>query len=306
MSPRRARAALFAVLAGTAGAQEGGEVALCRAFDDASVALASSSASERSAAAARASDLFLRLPMGAARDLRLAAGAEATLAAGRSALALTLATAAGGDPPPPRLVTVELRALAQLGRFGAFVAALPRGDRASPAAVRAALAAEELQLLPLAAQALRGDDSLAGAREVFERLAALRPLRSYRLANLALCLRQIGAIDAAFRVYERGRALSPEDLELWNDYGLLLRATGRRSAAVEAFRKSVALDLARSSPARARGPAITNLLHMEALSPGEVGDDPVPIANEALAQRPQATMLRRLMIDVQLDRLTRR
>ena len=44
---------------------------------------------------------------------------------------------------------------------------------------------------------------------------------------------------------------------------------------------------------------------MEALAPGEVGDDPVPIANSALAQRPQATMLRRLMIDVQLDRLTR-
>jgi hypothetical protein len=32
----------------------------------------------------------------------------------------------------------------------------------------------------------------------------------------------------------------------------------------------------------------------------------VPTANQALQQRPQATMLRRLLLDVQLDRLTRR
>ena len=305
MSLRCAPVALFATLAGAAVAQHADQAALCRAFDDASLALASASPDGRQAAAIRASALFLQIPLGAARNGRLATGAEATLTAGRKQLALKLAAAEGLGSRPPKLVTVELRALAQLGRFGVFVRALQRADEAHPAAVRVALAAEESRLLPLAAEALRGGGSRAGGRHVFARLAALRPFRSYRLANLALCLRQVGAIDEAFRAYGRGRELAPADLELWNDYGLLLRATGRRAEAVAAFRRSVALDLARPVPLRARGPAITNLLHMEALSPGEVGDDPVPIANSALTQRPQATMLRRLMIDVQLDRLTR-
>ena len=253
MSLRCAPLALFATLAGAAVAQQADLVALCRAFDDASLALASSSPDGQQAAATDASDLFLRIPLGPARDRRLAAGAEATLTAGRQKLALKLATAAG--PRTSTLVTVELRALAQLGRFGAFVRAMQRAEDASPAAVHAALAAEESRLLPLAAEALRGEASRAGARHVFERLAALRPFRSYRLANLALCLRQVGAIDDAFRAYGRGRELAAADLELWNDYGLLLRATGRRAEAVAAFRRSVALDLARPAPLRARGPA---------------------------------------------------
>ena len=82
----------------------------------------------------------------------------------------------------------------------------------------------------------------------------------------------------------------------------LLRAQGRRSEALAAFAESVRLDLARSEQDRAKGPAITNLLHMEALAPGAAGQDPLPTALRALSQRPDAVMLRRLTLDVVLDR----
>ena len=164
---------------------------------------------------------------------------------------------------------------------------------------------EEAKLLPLAAAALRGTDRASG-RAVFEAIAALEPFQSYRLANLGLCLRQIGDLEAAERAYELGRQRAPEDLELWNDYGLLLRATGRRNEALAAFRQSVALDLARDDSRRATGPAITNLMHMEALAPGDQGADPVPTATASLVKRPDATMLRRLTVDALLDRLARR
>jgi tetratricopeptide (TPR) repeat protein len=159
--------------------------------------------------------------------------------------------------------------------------------------------------LPLAASALRGPDRPAG-RGIFERLARLEPWASYRVANLGLSQRQIGDAEAAERVYRSGLARAPLDLELWNDLGLLLRARGRRAAAVEAFRESVRIDLARPAAARGTGPAITNLLHMEALEPGAPGQDPLPTALHSLAQRPDATMLRRLTIDVLLDRAASR
>jgi hypothetical protein len=81
---------------------------------------------------------------------------------------------------------------------------------------------------------------------------------------------------------------------------------------LDAFWESVRLDWARGPALRGKGPAITNLVHMEALgvgaSPaagaGAAGQDPVPLGREALAQRPDATMLRRLMLDVELDRRT--
>jgi hypothetical protein len=43
-------------------------------------------------------------------------------------------------------------------------------------------------------------------------------------------------------------------------------------------------------------------VHLEATRPGPV-PDPLPDANEALAARPDAVMLKRLVLDVALDRL---
>jgi len=249
----------------------------------------------------RACDAFLRLAPGPARDERLPAGAALALAAGRNELALELAT--GGELP--ELVTVRLRALARLGRFDAFVDGLLEVLPAAPAAARAALESEEGRLLPMAAEALRREDPTPG-KFVFQMLARLEPVQSYRIANAALCLRQLGDVDAALAMYERGRELAPDDLQLLNDQGLLLRGIGRHDEAIATFRRAVALDLERPEPMKGRGPAITNLMLSECLQPGSAGDDPLPIAVDALRRRPDARLLRRLTLDVQLDRLEQR
>lgn len=296
-----ARVWALAWLAGVAVGQ--GE--LVTAFDRVATRYAEASATDRKEIAHELSNAFLRLPEGDARTERLPLGAEATLAAGRVDHALLLSTPEREPQRNPRLLTVRLRALAQSGRLVELTRIVKRQGETDSKAVAAALDAEELLLQPLAAAALRGPDRPAG-RLVFEFLAGLEPVRSYRVANLGLCLRQIGDLEAAFETYQVGRRIAPDDLELWNDYGLLLRSVGRREEALAAFRRSVALDLARPAELRAKGPAITNLMHMEALAPGGQDGDPVPTATESLRQRPQATMLRRLMLDVQLDRALRR
>lgn len=265
---------------------------------------------QRQALASQVSDAFLRLPDGAGRASRLPAGAHATLAAGRAELALQLTDPAkSGDPQTDEvLLTVRLRALAQLDRLVEFARIVQKQAASEAKAVTDALRLEERRLLPLAAKALRTRDRPSG-RLVFQHLATLEPIQSYRVANLGLCLRQIGDLEAAYQTYALGQRLSPNDLELWNDYGLLLRATGRWREALAAFRRSVALDLKRPGPLQGHGPAVTNLMHAEALQKGLVGGqgserDPAPTAVLALEKRPNATLLRRLMLDLSLDRLT--
>lgn len=299
---RRSGWLLPLLLAGAVCGQQGQE--LLAAFDRLAARLDGAPREQLAELAAETSNAFLRLPEGAARDRRLPAGATATLSAGRVEHALRLSVQEPGAAFRPRLHTVRLRALAQLGRLVEFARLLRMPGQGARDAAAVALAQEEARLLPLAAAALRGPDRPAG-RLVFERLYALEPFASYRASNLGLCLRQIGDLGAARRVYERGLERAPSDLELWNDYGLFLRAAGQREDALAAFRRGVELDLARGPAQRATGPAITNLLHLEALWPGSQGEDPVPVADQALAQRKSATMMRRLLLDVQLDRLTR-
>lgn len=249
------------------------------------------------------SDIFLRLPEGDGRSQRLPAGAHATLHSGRTEIALQLASPQGGKMQTNDvLLTVQMQALARLGRLAEFARILDQQSSTKPAAVTAALRSEEGRLLPLAAMALRTPERPAG-RAVFQKLATLEPIKSYRVANLGLCLRQIGDVPAAFQTYALGKKLAPNDLALWNDYGLLLRATGRHEEALAAFRRSVAIDLRRDQSQRGQGPAITNLMHFESLHPGKAGADPMSTARFALEKRPHATLLRRLTLDVTLDRL---
>ena len=298
-STQLAMACVAAILAAPAPTQD------AASFDRAYSEYAAAPLAERAQRAAAASDCFLRLPNGAERRQRLGLGAAATLDAGRTKLALELAEQAlDAGVDASSLVTSELRALARLGRVRELVTRARRRARRHGDAVQQAFRLEERELLPLAATALRQGDRESG-RYVFEQLAALQPPESYRLANLALCLRQLGDAEAALQVYERARHLAPDDIELENDFGLLLRATGQPEAALEAFWRSQQRDLLRPEPLRGRGPAITNLLHFEALRPGAVDPDPVPPASAALARRPDAAMLRRLLLDVHLDRLDR-
>ena len=299
----RRRAFLFVVWLAGAAALPGQTVA---AFTEAQAQFVAASAEQRRAAAALASDRFLLLPAGAGRARCLVDGVVATVAAGRHALAIGLADEArAAGLASSELVAAHLTALLHAASWTAFADRAVADLAEWPAAVHAVLAAEEAKLLPLAEKALRAGDTTRG-RFVFAELAAIEPVASYRLGNLALCLRQLGDLPAARAVYERARVAAPEDLELENDYGLFLRATGDEQGAVRAFTRAWQLDLARAPELRARGPAITNLLHFAATRPGLLADDPLPAVREALALRPDATMLKRLVLDVGLDRLTGR
>ena len=252
----------------------------------------------------QASDAFLRLPLGSERNKRLVQGALAALHSERTQIALEIPSKPDEsiEESQPELLLIHLQALARLGRLLDFERLAQQQANQHPQAVESALRQEERYLLPLAAQALRTADQSSG-RALFEALAKLKPVQSYRVANLGLCLRQIGEIDAAFETYEYGLKLAPQDLELWNDYGLLLRATGQRQQALKAFRQSVAIDLQRDEPLRGQGPAITNLIHAESMHPKKNGSDPMATARIALKKRPGATLLRRLTLDVTLDSL---
>ncbi|MBX3464118.1 MAG: hypothetical protein KF830_13170 [Planctomycetes bacterium] len=250
----------------------------------------------------RASDAFLALPPGPERDRRAAAGIEATLAAARQQLALELAVEARGRSPSPAVVTLHLRALARLGHLPEFVATARADTATQRAAVDAALLAEHGALLALADAALRAGATPVG-RYVFERLAAVEPADPGRLADFALACRHLGELDTAERTYATALQLAPADALLVNDHGLFLRATGRREAATAAFWRSFELDAGVAGGRPGDGPAITNLLHAEALQPGSVQPDPLPRAANALARRPEAAMLRRLVLDTALDRL---
>ncbi len=273
------------------------------AFDAAWAAAEAAAPPERARALARASDAFLALPPGPARDVRLVQGVEATLLAGRSELALQMTdeARAAGDRSAG-LLTLHLRALTALGRLPALVACARAEAGAQRAAVDAALLAGQGLLLPLADAALRRGERADG-EFVFEWLAAIEPADPLRIANHALVLRHLGELGAALQAYGRARELAPQDALLANDLGLCLRAAGRREQALATFWHSLALDGAVPGGQQGDGPAITNLLHVEALQPGAVRPDPLPLAAAALRRRPDAAMLRRLVLDTCLDRL---
>lgn len=270
--------------------------------------LGADSAAERERLAAAASDLFLRLLPGTdLRRARLAAGLHATVAAGRAEVAADIAAALPAAAlQDPEVARWQLTAYARAARTGEFAAVLRAArQRGHERAVLQVLADEEARLLPLADRALRRGDAASG-RALFEALAGLAPPRAWRYANLGLCLRHLGEIEAAERAYERAVELAPEDAQIRNDLGLLLRATGRGDAARRAFAASYALDTATPGGRPGDGPAITNLLHFAAIAPPGApppSPDPLPDAARALGVRPDAAMLRRLLVDVVLDRL---
>jgi tetratricopeptide (TPR) repeat protein len=302
--PRAVGVLAFGVLA--FGAFAGGALAQDPATFDAAWQdyVTATDPASRQQAAHRASDAFLAMPEGRERTERLPRGVASCTAAERTTLALELAAeawrAAQGTPSPD-LVTAHLVALARAGELTRFVAmAKEQGDR-EPLAVTTALVAAEAWLLPLADAATRRGD--AAGRYVFERLAAIEPVTSWRLANCALLLRHLGEVDDARALYERARALAPNDGTLENDYGLFLRATGDPAGALAAFRRGYDLDAAVPGGRKGEGPAVTNLLHHEVLHPGRVVPDPLPLGSAALALRPDAVMLRRLVLDLALNRL---
>jgi len=254
---------------------------------------------------AAAASAYLALPAGPAQRARLLEGGEALRRAGKVDLAQACvddAVAAGMRSGP--LASLAVRTAFAGQPFAAAVAVARRWSGPFPESVRAALVADEAKAGAAAEKAVRLG-AAADGRFVFAQLAAARPLAAYRVANYALCLRQIGDVDEARRQYDLARALGPDDPEIENDFGLFLRAQGDLVGAVGAFWRAWGLDLARAPAARARGPAITNLVLLEAVRPGAAGGDPLREAAPALAARPDAAMLRRVVIDAAVRRALR-
>ena len=262
-----------------------------------------SAPTQRAAAAREASDCFLAMPGASERERNLLAGIEATAMAERWSVVLDLVADLPADAPRPRTVAAaHLRAVLEQQGLAAFVAMAKQQLRVSQPATHDVLVAVEAKVAGLAEKAVRSGD-IANGRFVFEELAAVQPTAAYRLANLGLCLRQFGDSAGALRAYERARAEAPADLDIANDHGLSLRASGQLVAALQAFQRSQELDLLRAPEQRGRGPAITNLVHLVAVEAKVAVADPLPAAAAALAVRPDATMLKRLVLDVGLDRL---
>lgn len=270
------------------------------AFDAAAVDLAAAGPADAATGqrAATALALFLQLPPSAGRDARLDLAVAMAFFAGRHDVAVQLAADGhDADRATGLLWTYELRALAQLGRLDQFVARGRDGEQRDQwAAVATALLAEEPRLLPLADRMLR-QGRTEPALWVFQALSRAAPADAVKLANLALTFRHLGNLRASLDAYQRAVALAPDDLGIRNDLGLFQRATGMTAAAAATFRACEALD-----DPRGAGPAITNLVHMEVLAPGSAGIDPLRWATAGLAVRPQAAMLRKVTLDLILDR----
>jgi tetratricopeptide (TPR) repeat protein len=271
-------------------------------FDRAFAAFVGADAAGKAAAATAAATAFLGLPAGSERAARLLEGAEALVADARSGLAAeVVAEARALGMRNGRLARVAVAAGLRSGSFAAAMASARLDVVAWPVDVRAAMVADEALVAAAAEQALR-QGGLADGRFAFEQLAAATPQAAYRVANFALCLRQLGEIEAARRQYALALALAPDDLEIANDFGLFLRAHGDLAGALAAFQRGWQLDLARPAPSRARGPAVTNLVHLVAVGHDVGRIDVMVEASRALAVRPDAAMLRRLTLDVAVDR----
>lgn len=303
IATRNRRPALLGSLLGLlalAGALPGQDAA---AFDRAFAAAQAPAATAADVAAAATA--YLALPDGPEQRSRLLEGGDVLRRAGKFDLAQACvddAVAAGMRSGP--LATLAVRTAVAGQPFAAAVAVARNWSVPYPEAVRAALVADEGKVAVAAEKALRSGGAADG-RFVFAQLAAARPLAAYRVANYALCLRQIGDVDEARRQYDLARALAPADLEIENDFGLFLRAQGDLVGAVGAFWRAWKLDLEREPAARARGPAITNLVLLEAVRPGAAGGDPLREAAPALAARPDAAMLRRVALDAAVRRAMR-
>lgn len=241
---------------------------------------------------------FLRIADAPARLACLERAVAVRCLAGQPDAALALAAEARrAGVAGALLVEYELRALARAGRLSEFIAAT-RAAAEGPHqdALQAAVRAEEARLLPLADAALRAGHT-RDAVAAFEQFVQAWPGDAIRLANLALTRRHLGDVRGAAEAYEQALALAPEDPQIRSDHGLFLRATGDWDGAWTALRTALAKEAVPGE-----GPAITNLVQMAVLAPGRVSVDVLPDACRALSVRPDAVFLRRVTIDLILDR----
>ena len=248
-----------------------------------------------SAAAESALQHFLRIAPGPDRDDRLAGSIVVAYRAGNLLQGCRLFRAAREANRTDRdSVPTYLRCLAALGDGHEFVTQARAARVDDPTAFAGVLAADEALLLPSADDLLRSGSTAEGLW-LFDALASGLPAHASRFANLALALRHTADLVGAKHAYERALELAPGDPWTWNDYGLLLRVSGDQAGARAAFLRSLALDAKLGE-----GPSITNLVLDGVLMSAVV--DPLAWAEQALATRPSAALLRRAVIDLVLRR----
>lgn len=243
---------------------------------------------------------FLRRPAGTEGygDRLLAAG-YCAYRADRASMAVGLFDDAWQRGPTEALAEWRVLARFRAGPARAAIdAALPLLGEATPlrVGVDRALLSQAGSAMPEADRRLRSGDDREGLA-VFEALVRASGDATWALANLALAYRHVGRVADAERCYRQALAAEPADIVVWNDLGLLLRATGRVPEAIQAFRKSYDND-----PDPGMGPGITNLVQIGWWAPDVDGASSMDAALAALQKRPEAAMLRRLTVEALIDR----
>lgn len=251
-----------------------------------------------SVAEARASvQAFLRIEHGTAREDRLSVAARCAFVASELELCLAWCDEAEQRAPlADQVQCLRLRSLLVLRRDRDFLGIARIAFDRSPSALQGALLADEGLGLNVADARMR-DGDLSGGLWIFERIAELPPSSAARLCNFALALRHAGELDRSRKLYEEALALAPNDAWTWNDYGLLLRASGDAAAAKAAFLRSMECDAQAG-----QGPGITNVVLEAALGKSSAEDRAgvLESASRALAVRPDAALLRRAALDLAL------
>lgn len=236
-------------------------------------------------------------------DAALVDGAEAASRSGDPVLASDLAAEAlRRRGRSARLVGLAFRCSVEAGQVDEAANLARDSDVEFPDLVGELLLSSYASFAPAMAARLRRGD-IEAALWWYRRVASASGRASYGLANLALSMRFIGDAAAAEALYREALERDPDDPLMWNDFGILLRGTGRIAEAVLAFTRSRALE---QTPGF--GPATTNLLLLDRAGVPISSGVSIAAESAALNMRPDARLLRRLTIDrVMADgRVTRR
>lgn len=142
-----------------------------------------------------------------------------------------------------------------MGRHGNLVALRLKLDdeitygskRSSLALARTALREARSRRFPAETEYFKGQIDLiqerfASGLEHFEAALRLNPLDGAAWNDKALCLAELGLIDAALEAFEKGIAVEADFATIHHNKGWLLNNIGRHREALRCFERALALD----------------------------------------------------------------
>jgi tetratricopeptide (TPR) repeat protein len=143
--------------------------------------------------------------------------------------------------------------LTRLGRTDEGNAALDEFRRLQAASQAAASLEWELKLLKLSAQARIDAGNFGEAAALLQQVASRQPDVAVNHVNLGLALERAGRYEAAIDAYRKAVALNDADASV-NVHGRLASAYAALGRAQESQAEQALYDRAKESRARARGP----------------------------------------------------